>query len=374
MKNNHIYLLGLFALIVALAACTKPIEFNGDVTESQVVLQSKITAGDSIKVRLCWSRFFLDPSPFRMIDNATLQLSVDGTVVPVTATYSPSEALYTLGYIPQPGDSLSIVAFVPGHEPVSASTVVPANPRLNGATSTQTTPADYDSYIDAEYAVRFRLDDPEGEQNYYSISASATIDYVYVDYSASHITTSIVTQYDTTYTYNADSTDSTMVLIQHNIEVHDTLIVFDTTTENINVGFRCRDYLIIPQNAISLDEESYFNELYFTDANINGLSHEIQLTIPIDAYYMNHHDYEPYYGLYYDSYIPSSLRINLEVTSFSRDLYLYEQTTQQQTDELGGIISEPVQIHSNIDGGYGIFAARTSVVIPVGDSANPTDK
>ena len=364
----------IISCVVALAvtACTKPIEFTGDVTESQVVMQSKITAGDSIKLRLSWSRFFLDAMPFRMIEDATLTLTVNGTVMPTTVDYSQTEGIYTIGYCPLPGDTLSIVARVPGHEPVGAVTVVPAAPDVSGMSAMQVAQTDVDYYSDLQYVVRFRLDDPEEEANFYAISVRTIMNYIRIDYDSSYITYGSETYYDTTYNYNADSTDSTMVLIEHTIDVRDTVIVFDTIPYEYDASFNCRDYLIIPQSSVVIDAEESYNELYFTDANINGLSHEIQINIPLYNYYESMgYDYD--FNVSYRLYDTSSMRIMLEITSFSRDLYLYEQTTSQQEDELTGIISEPVQIHSNIDGGYGIFAARTikSIEIPVTSPHNP---
>ena len=85
--------------------------------------------------------------------------------------------------------------------------------------------------------------------------------------------------------------------------------------------------------------------LFFTDANINGRGHEVALST--ELYY---NDRELY----------------LEITSYSRDRYLYEITADQYTDDpFESLIAEPVQVHTNIDGGIGIFAARTRTLVPI---------
>ena len=49
-------------------------------------------------------------------------------------------------------------------------------------------------------------------------------------------------------------------------------------------------------------------------------------------------------------------QVILEVTNPTRDLYLFRQTVDSYSyDDLLGTFTEPVQIHSNIDGGIGIF-------------------
>ena len=49
-------------------------------------------------------------------------------------------------------------------------------------------------------------------------------------------------------------------------------------------------------------------------------------------------------------------RVILEATGLTRDLYLFRRTLDSYSyDDLLGTFTEPVQIHSNINGGIGIF-------------------
>ena len=101
--------------------------------------------------------------------------------------------------------------------------------------------------------------------------------------------------------------------------------------------------------------------MLFTDATINGMNHNIKLST--------------YYIIYWDDYSENSSDstvfrsgYTLEVTALSRDLYLYRQSMNSYSDdELLGFFSEPVQVHSNIDGGIGIFgvSSKNALTIPI---------
>ncbi|MCR4659865.1 MAG: DUF4249 domain-containing protein [Bacteroidales bacterium] len=348
------------AVLIAFASCDKmeqPILFNGDVGESQVVMQSRITSGDTIKVRLSYSRFFLDASPFRMIDNATFELKVNGSPVPAAAKYSTEDYLYSLGYVPAPNDVLDITVHVPGHESVTAHTVMPQIPSASNATVTYAG-YNYESQLH-QYVVNFRLNDPGNENNFYLISFNGSINEI-----CTHREIHETRVYDTVYI-----NDTFYIIGPHS--VYDTVILSDTNKVNISPSFTCRDYLIAdPQTDLvgGLGENYEYNEMFFDDSKINGMQHEVQLTVLLSGYYLNDYGYdiyEPYYGYSSCTYDTSTLNITMELTSYSRDLYLYEQTTNSIDSELGGIISEPVQIHCNINGGIGIFAGKTTVTIPI---------
>ncbi len=348
------------AFVTLFASCDKmeqPILFNGDVGESQVVMQSRLSSGDSMRIRLSYSRFFLDASPFRMIDNATFELKVNGSPVPAMANYSDTGYCYYLGYVPVPGDVLDITAHVPGHDPITAHTVMPQAPSITNVS------AFYAGYnVDEgmhQYTVSFRLNDPVGETNYYVLSIAGTV----VEICSSR-------EINATRVYDTIPVGDTTYIVGP-YTVYDTVITYDTGLVDVHPDFTCHDYLIAdPQADLvgGMGESYYYSELYFDDSKINGLQHEIQLTVLINGYYMDrYYDTwdDPYYGYSRCNYDSTSLNVTMSLTSYSRDLYLYEQTTNSIDFELGGIISEPVQIHCNVEGGIGIFAGKTTTTVPL---------
>ena len=354
MKQLRIVLFSLVLLAAAAACNPEPIEFNGEVAEAQVVMQSRIAAGDSIRLRLSYSRFFLDASKFRLINNASIHLSVNGSPVAASVSYNADSGRYTLGYIPQPGDQLAITVNVPGHDPVTASTTIPPDPVIDGITVSQLNSA-ASNEDRTKYAVRFRLHDDGAAENYYHLQFSCSINYISLDYENSYITVDTLVSRDTTY--NSDS--STAFILIDTTFLYDTTLVYDTMPVDIPVYFGCRDYLILDQDGLSLTlgEDDEYYEIYFTDANINGLAHDVQLSLSAEGFYREYEPYSPYGYLDYGHYDLSSLQLWMSLTSYSRDLYLYIVSTNQQASELSSLISEPTQIHTNIDGGIGIFAA-----------------
>lgn len=319
---KHLIVCILTFAMLLLAACEKRIDFNGEVADPEVVLQSTPTAGDTIGLRLSYSRFFLDATPFRMISDATLRLSVNGSPVAAATTYDAATGRYSLGYVPQGGDRLDLEVNVAGHAPVSATTTIPAPPAIDAFTINPIKSGDEEG-SEHQYSVRFRLHDDAATDDYYLLHFRGTIDRI----------------------------DSTQ---------RDGLPVCDTVTEEIYILFGCRDYLLLDQDEIAVDDEPTHYELYFNDSRINGLTHEIQLTVGIDGYFFD--DHYASYG-YSSRYDPASLRLTMYLSALTRDLYLYRLTSRAQQDEFGSIFSEPTQIHTNVNGGIGIFAGSNTAVI-----------
>lgn len=349
----------LFLIALLATACEKQIDFTGEVSDALVVMQSKPAAGDTLTLRLSYSRFFLDSAPFRMIDNANLRLTVNGTPVTAAATYHADRGLYTIAYVPQAGDNLAITATVAGHDPVTAATVIPAMPVIDGTSLAYINPGASEYGSGRQYAAHFSLHDDANQQNYYLLRFKAVIDRIELDYYNSAITIDTIVHRDTTY--NADS--STVYITIDTTFLRDTTLAYDTIPEELYVSFGCRDYLLLEQDELSLGDETTYNELYFTDAKINGLNHEVQVTLSLDDYLFGEYEYGEYYPA--ASYDTNSLQLTMYITSFSRDLYLYELSTQQQMSEFGSLFSEPTQIHTNVSGGIGIFAGSSTVAIPL---------
>lgn len=209
---------------------------------------------------------------------------------------------YAFALRPQPGDRFDLQVDVPGKGTVAASTTVPAAPQVDNISASLTETDGHDRI----YSLRFTLHDPDGEDNFYLIRCLARRYFVY----------SGTVEFEDDYR-----------------------------------PFTCNDYMLTEGmdmgTLLDGDNPGEFSgrSLFFTDANINGRGHEVALST--ELYY---NDRELY----------------LEITSYSRDRYLYEITADQYTDDpFESLIAEPVQVHTNIDGGIGIFAARTRTLVPI---------
>ena len=184
-----------------------------------------------------------------------------------------------------------------------------------------------------QYSISFNLNDRPATEDFYSIRLRKT---------------------DTIITLHRDE--------EGNVLSSDTNIRKDYN------WFTCSDYLIVDGTGlnVSIDDPTATNsfagnELLFTDAKINGQSHRIVLKMGDDYDYY----YEDEYLKTGDTVFSHS-SLMLEVAALSRDLYLYRQTMNNYDgDPLLSFFSEPMQIHSNITGGIGIFGVSSKVSCPI---------
>lgn len=326
MKN----IIRLLAAVLLLSACEKQIDIDIEDTESLVVVKASNEAGSPLTVDLTYSRpafgsfyIYYNEDYFTKITNATVSLTVDGGA---TMTAARDGGIYTFSHIPQPGEELKLSIAVPGRDEVSATATVPLRPDISNV-DTSYSASGYDYYSPMQVNVSFTLNDPSATDDYYAIRLREIDTVIYIERDDDG---------------NITSRDSSI--------------------EEYYRFFECTDYLLVNNNGIDIDDPTAARtfsgtEMLFTDATINGMSHDIKLKGLYDRYW----DYK-------DSPKPSdSTAVNyglyLEVTSLSRDLYLYRQTMNSYSDdELLGFFSEPVQVHSNIEGGIGIFGVCSKVV------------
>ncbi|MCB0564433.1 MAG: DUF4249 domain-containing protein [Phaeodactylibacter sp.] len=109
-----------------------------------------------------------------------------------------------------------------------------------------------------------------------------------------------------------------------------------------------------PVYASTLDQivqYGYHYEQLFTDKSFNGSSYTVSLytyegTLPEGA---------------------SNTRLVARLYSLSRDAFLYDLSLRQYYDAQDNPFAEPVTVHSNIEGGYGVFALSsvTEMSVPV---------
>lgn len=299
-------------------ACEKEIPVDADGIEPMVVAVAKVEVDEPLSLRLTYSRPIFgwhDDSgygDFEEITNASVSLKVNGTESGVTVDHTGGN--YLFGYVPQVGDKLDLKVSVPGHDDLTATTVVPRKPVMTDLRVNRREIDDQEESID----VRFKLADPVDEVNYYRLR---------------------VYKYDTvTYRYVNDNND-TIVDIYGN--------------DPMQVYFSCSDAALgaFEVTDISIEEGTTYSELFFTDNDINGENHEIRLS------FTQWDDY------YYDEGYSVRRFFEVEVVAMTRDGYFYEQSVAAAVGGGDGLdlFQEPVEIHCNIENGIGIFAATATV-------------
>lgn len=313
--RNKIYMMLVAALLVA--GCEKEIPLDADGIEPKVVVNGTVEEGSPLNVRLTYSRLIFgwhdadEDYTFDVINNATMAVKVNGTEY--SGTLAPDSGDYQFAYIPQEGDKIDLTVKVPGHEDLTASTVVPRKPVLSDMRASQRNTGDQEVQID----VRFKLTDPASETNYYRMRVYMydTVVYRYADYNGDTVT-----------------------------EVYG--------GEPLRISFSCNDAAISPMgiNDISIDEDVTYGTLFFTDNALNGETHEI------------HMNFLQWNGGYWEKDdVTTHKYVEVEIVGMTRDRFLYEQSIDAagQEDDLG-LFQEPVQVHCNIEGGIGIFAGTAA--------------
>lgn len=331
--RNIIYIL---AVAVCFASCEKVVEFDEDETQPLVVMNACAQADSSFSAKLSFSRFFLDGSDFRPITDAQVILNVNGT--DYNATTSGLTGRYSVLYKPQPGDSLTLRALVPGRDEVSASTRIPSRITTSDVSTNvvyDSSNANYDpSWYDVSKNIihfRFKLHDNANEQNYYRIEVYYRDTMVPNEYTWPENRREADTIRDTFYRQQS----------KWNFSITDPAIISSST----NLGDLFDE---------GLETGSYNgNSLLFTDEKINGHNHEIHLAINVPYDFCN-------YLVLLHSYV------EVRVESITRDYYLYLATKEKQmnTNELTAIFSEPVRIHCNVKNGLGILGGSSITTIP----------
>ncbi len=290
---------------VVLASCQTEIEFDGEETEPYIVVYGVQEADSTMSIQLSYSRFFLSNAPTQYIGDATVQLYLNGTLLPVDRV-NEEEGRYYFDVRPQPGDSLYL-SVVAGDKAVVAGTRVPRVPQIEFVGYTTDTTIDsysdeYYSYNDTTvtYHMRFRLHDA-AEENFYQFS---------------------VQMYDEFYTAYQDN------------------MYFSSSSPY----FYEMDALEVIEGG---DGTFYGNYVLFDDALFNGK--EMEFSISYDRWNSSG---------YFDPTMPM-FRVALQ--SYSKECYRYKKTAPAAGDDFGGLFTEPVQVYSNVEGGIGVFASQTIV-------------
>ena len=308
-------LLALTALVLA-SSCRKVVEFNGSQTDALPVLICQPEVGSPVALRLSYSNFFLREANFPVINNATIHADLNGT--PDAAAFSYTEkGIYLSDLILRPDDTLTLRISVPDEGELTAGCRMPAPPVVSDLVITNeftlhASPS-YDNRYDTLFYIhnsdnrldfQFTLHDPANIDNYYRVCA-----YII---------------------------DSNNVRQSINIKIDDN-VLFDQDPTS--------DYFDLDMQV----DFSQGSQVIFSADRINGHNHVIK-------------------GYSYDvtnHYFRRGSKLYLEVSSLSRDNYLYHVTrrNQQQNSDILSIINEPVRIHSNVEGGIGILGACAPILV-----------
>lgn len=314
---KKIIILLALTILVLTSSCRKVVEFNGSQTDALPVLICQTTTDSPVALRLSYSNFFLREAQFPVIDNATVRADLNGTLNAATFSYTEN-GIYLSDLTLRPDDTLTLRVSVPDHGELTAGCRMPAPPSASDPSilsdfTIDTFPS-YSNYSDTlitfrEYSLdfRFTLNDPANVDNYYQLKA-----------------------------FFLDPTDNQKRYLSLNIN-DDVLFEQDPTGDYFDLNMQ-----------VAYNRGS---QVLFSGDRINGLSHVIRGEIEDVRNPILHR----------------GTKLYLEVTSLSRDAYLFQVTLLNQRQNGGAlsIVNEPVQVHSNVNGGIGILGAGSSMLVEI---------
>ncbi len=329
MKKPSI-LISLFVLVFAAQSCEKEIEFNAEVTEPMLVLNSLVEGETSwVKVKFSKSLFFLESGRPQFVEGGRIQLWVNDAFR--GELKDDGEGIYSLDTRVLAGDRIRYRAEAPPSlnlPSVVAETHVPLRAAVLAVDSTATilqedsiiniASSSLNGYLGKAQHCKFRfvvkVSDPPGERNYYRLQVKRKL--------------------------------FSEALLQAFKDVEKTNFVFD-------------DPVVLASNngaAIPFGTEGNGREeMYiFSDELFDGKVYPLSFSISAYRYFLLPNEQVIYPQKPHDE-------IYIDLQSISLDFYRYLRSLGMLNGQgQGDPFSEPVQIHTNVSGGLGVVASYTS--------------
>jgi hypothetical protein len=296
----------LYILSIFLLSCTKEITIEIPEKPASLVIESLLVPysvnGKYLGIKVTGSQHIFDTTTMEPITNATILLYKDG-VLKDTLEYDPSPdiSFYPLGFGPMQGplagEAYRVEVSAPGYKSVYAETLIPEKVRLDAVIIDRVGYFDDSGLVYSKLTISFT--DPPEEDNYYEIVVTS----IGMEYRAS---------------------------------AYRTLSTFEP--------FIVNEPHYPDETRIDLKNP---NRLLFNDKTFNGQQTEL------DLYYFA----SQRLGV---THLLNSEILSVQLRNISYEYYLYQSTIlhssfNREADILYGL-GEPMNVISNIENGYGIFA------------------
>lgn len=320
MKARYFSIIATALALILLASCEKDIEFKGEMSKPLLVVNGFITPDSVIKVQVSKSRFFLSKAErtFPKVTDAKVSLYINNSLletIPHTA-----EGMYVSSIKPLPGDVVKIVVEKSGETTVNSETTVPKKVFIVKIDTLNSkiiyTSGYYDggtyqtdsAHTSTETNMLLKFSDNINERNFYRISMR------------------IVEHYEDSIAEKS-----------HYLSSDD--IVFGTDNTN------------------PLDGGFSYNRYYeFSDDVFNGKNYGLKISHYRSEYRKPDENTKPGYEDPNAPKIPLRVEYFIQLQSISRDYFFYLRSLSKNSDSVP-FFTEPVQIHSNVENGIGIFGS-----------------
>ncbi len=305
LKNN-IFIIFIL-LFISFSACEKTEKIDDfPLRPSKLVVNCYFAENGNWEFQVSKSLSVLDNADLSLINNATVKL-FDETGLLATVSEQNENSWYTItDNLPQVGHTYSIEVSSPDFgSTLKASDIVP---------------------------IPVPIDNIE-----LVIIDSAFYEYQYEDYNGNMI---IEVSGDITANLFVTINDPAETDNYYQIKVY-RIDTFDY--DEFNSSIEKREIQITSNNvAVENNSNNYgSSSLLFSDKVFDGLTYEISLEF---------NDWVNSNSNYY----------YIELLSMSKVGYLYRKTVTDFSDSQGDMFAEPVQVYSNIENGFGIFAGVSS--------------
>jgi hypothetical protein len=330
---------------VLFVSCERDIEFKGEITNPLVVVNSFIAPDSVVSANISLSRFFLkDSTEFRSVNNAEVSLWVNGVLKEKLA--SSNNGIYKGIYKPTITDQIKLTVSVPQMPQVSASSSLPkAAIILLVDTQKVSTSKNYIT------GVRIRTDGSLGYHDTVQIIKNYKVNYklTFIDVAEKtnyyRLTVGYV-NYTGIWNYNTNKMDT---VIDGRLPQYSAFDFTDLVSGNTKDPLA--DTGTSPVGALLSNASNVYN--IFSDEVFNGKTYSLKFSTNqrIDHYFSIE-------SLKYSTGDILKNKVYISLQSLSKDYYLYLKT--RAASSASNFFSEPVKVHSNINGGIGILGSYSS--------------
>ena len=315
MPKNKKQKIVLFLLFFMLFSCTKIIEIDFPKQEPKLVVNSLFTNDSIFKINVSQTTNF-NQSSVKFIPDAEIILSEENNDIVSQFEYTGNGIYKSInGYKPVLNKKYKIEINHPELGQIKSSNKIPVSPNILLINKRDSVFTDEDGYYMSEADIT--IQDNPNEKNWYEFELTA---YYYDDYSG-------IPGYG----------DSNQI---------------DTVPH--------KRTLYITSNDIVLTNEGltdYYPSYYpLSDTLFNGLTYTLKLQYlpPQDILGINDAEYN----------LAKNYKLTVTVRSVTEEYYKYRKKLiihlENQSGDVWDGMGNPVQMYSNIEGGYGIFAGYSS--------------
>ena len=285
-------------LIIALTyiSCEKVIPFEGDVTIPKLVINSIFQSDSTFKVHVSSSRSVIETDSFQNITDAVVNIN-DGNGNIIETLNHQENGFYVGQTFPQENQTYTLQVTHPNYVNITSMDSLPLSIVINSVdTSTIVDPINGD-----RLQITMNFEDPGSSQNFYLIETYSINEYLVIKNSD-------------TSEYELDTAKQYMVLT-------------DEVFQNGGSPWR---------------EQGLFNDLLF-----NGQNKALELEIPYENLSGNEAGYNWSY---------KTLGVRVYLHNISRSYYYFRTSLELYQSASGNPFAQPVQVYSNIENGFGVFA------------------